>query len=221
MTKTFLLTIPLFALLTMSCGDFPKDAKHTLKNAENKILRVGISGYDSASKVSTNVIDHEIELVNLFAKEIHAEVSWVKGSQTNVIELLHNFELDMAIGGYTSPSPLEKEVAFTQPYKSETVKIGSPPNETIPDKINGQKVWVDNLLAASYVKKKGGIPVLTDSLRNNKGLLATTEQALIKVGAQVSDITLKKQEHVFAVPKGENAFLMKLEKFINKHDKSR
>jgi polar amino acid transport system substrate-binding protein len=221
MKKIILLLIPLLAIILNGCDDFPKDANGTLKKAENKVLRVGVAAYDSASKVSTDVIDDEVKLVNLFAEQIHSQVTWVKGSQTDIIELLHNFDLDIGIGGFTSPSPLEKEVAFTHPYQSDVLKIGGAPNEKLPGKIKGQRVWVTNLIAASFVKKEGGIPILTDTLVNNKGLIAANETQLIKIGAQVSNITLKKDEHVFAIPKGENALLMKLEKFLEEHGKSK
>ena len=217
MTK-FQLILFLLAVIS-ACKPFPKDANKTLEKAQKKVLKVGLSGYDSTANASRRSVDFEIDLVEGFAKEINAKIEWVKGPQSEIAHLLHYNYLHMAIGGYTSPSPFEKEVSFTKPYMLKAYKVGAAGNQAIPEDIKNKRVMVHCHMAAFYVQKEGGIPVLSDSLRAGNYLIAASEEDLKKIKVRLSEITLHEEKFVIAVPKGENAFLMRLEKFLDVHGK--
>ncbi len=211
-----------FVTLTLflgGCDRFPKDSRGTLEKVRNAILRVGLSSYDPAADASAEPVGNQINFVNQFAKELHAQVLWVRGSQEDITQLLSHYELHMAIGGYTPSSPFKKEVTLTKPYYKEKIMIagfGRP----VPPKIREQQVLVNNRLVAFYVKQKGGIPVMTNNfeIQGNK-LIAATEHALNKLDIQPDDKVLHELKYAVAVPMGENAFLIALEKFIDRYGK--
>lgn len=208
-------------LLCSSCRPFPRDPNNTLEEVKNKVLRVGLAHSDTSGRASSNPVSYEIKLVEEFARHLNARIEWVNGTQSDIIELLHHYQLHLAIGSYKKASPFKKDVAFSKPYLSEKIKVAAPVNSAVPQSIEGEKVLVSNHLAAYHVKEKGGIPVLVDSLMASTELVAASERDLTKLNVQHSGIVLHKQEFVIAAPKGENAFLIELEKFIDTYGKSK
>jgi polar amino acid transport system substrate-binding protein len=221
MMKKFVFAfMPLLVALN-SCDQYPRDAKGTLNRVQGKVLKVGLSGYDSTANTSDRNVHLELHLIQSFAQQVHARVEWVRGPQSEIIKLLHNNHLDMAIGGYTSPSPFEKEVSFTKPYFTERVVIAVPSNQSAPESIKGKKVTVTNHMVASVVKKKGGIPEFLDSLSSGSNLTAAALENLSGSGLKPTALVLNEEKFVIAVPKGENAFLIKLEHFLDTYGQAK
>ncbi|ARS34544.1 hypothetical protein CA264_03295 [Pontibacter actiniarum] len=206
-------------LLLVGCDNYPRDPEHTLENVKGHVLRVGVASngkWAQADGASPSGI--EVELVKGFAKELGAEIEWLPDAQSNILEKVEVHELDMAIGGFTKTSPWVKHLAFSQPHHTEKIKVGTLPSRTLPEEIEDLPVHVRrNSQAAVYVKKKEGQPVYVDQLQPGPYLVAATEEELQQLGLRVSDYTLHKEEYVVAIPKGENAFLMRLDKYIDKH----
>lgn len=221
MKKEAISTLSILMYVLAACKPFPKDPNDTLEGVQNKVLKVGLSAYDSTANTSARSIDFEISLAKQFAEELNAKIEWVRGPQSEIVELLHYNNLHMAIGGYTSPSPFEKKVSFSRPYLINKIMVGTGDNQAVPENIKGEKVVVGDHLAALYVRKKGGIPVFTDSLSRGNYLIAASEDELIKMNVKPTNILLHKEKFVIAVPKGENAFLIKLEHFIDRHGRAK
>ena len=215
--------ILIFITVTMGCDDFPKDPGNTLNDAKNNVLRVGIA--ESGKWAQVNNGDYtgiEVNLIKDYAKSINAEIKWIPGSQTHLIDLLNEDEIDVAIGGFTKKSPFEKHAGFTRPHHVEEIRLGIPAGNIIPDDIKDKEVWVEpGSEALVAVKKKKGKPVLIDSLSLPVNLVAAPTEELRKYNLQISDYTLTKVEHVIAIQKGENAFLESLERFIDKYEQKK
>ena len=77
---------------------------------------------------------------------------------------------------------------------------------------------VTNKMMAAYVQEEGGIPVLTTTLSGVLLPAIADEIELKEAGMYITDKELHKEEYVIAVKKGENAFLMELEKFIHEQE---
>lgn len=196
-------------LLTCGCGEFPKDSAGTLKSVRNDTLYAGIShniyfGQDTA-------------FINRFAKKLNATVVWTHGDHHYLIGLLENKALDLAIGGFTVDCPYDKEAALSRPYRIKRFKAGHPQKVSVKD-IKGARVLVTNKMMAAYVRKEGGIPVLAATLSGVLLPAIADEVELQKAGMYVTDKELHKEEYVIAVKKGENAFLMELEKYIHEQE---
>ena len=212
-----LLCSPLFFFA--SCGQFPKDPGNTLKTVTNGTLRAGIAEAGKwASLENDSAAGIEPELLRKYAQSINAEIEWTPASQDQLIKLLHEDEIDIAIGGFVKKSPFKKEAGWTRPHQTEKIKIGAPAEVPIPQDVEDQKILAKKGSAALLaLKKKKGIPIPYDTLPQPFTLIAAPEEELLRHNLQLSDYTLAKIEHVIAIQKGENAFLESLERFIESH----
>jgi ABC-type amino acid transport substrate-binding protein len=98
----------------------PRDSDGTLDRVRGKTLRVGLA--DSPPWVvarGDSVSGVEVRLVGALAEELHARPEWHRGSESGLLEALHERELDVVVGGLTADSPWAKRVAFTEPYQTE------------------------------------------------------------------------------------------------------
>lgn len=208
--KLLVLLLPLL----LSCSDFPRDAEGTLNRIKShREIRVGIiDGVSHPQPLAW--YRREIDLVKEFAARLDSKTIWIHGTQSSLLELLNKHELDIAIGGYTEDSPLKSEAAFTKPYTEERITIGVYANEPLPEKIKGLTIVVTDAAVAAYVKSKEALPVIKNEISDTDRYAAGPERALRAMNRQVSDITLHTERRVIAVPKGENALLVEVEKFI-------
>ena len=211
----------LLLLVLNGCDQFPKDPNNTLEKISGKKLKVGIaeSGEWASYKdgVATGI---EVEIIKGFAESIKAQIEWVPGSQDHIINLMSEHEVDICIGNFTKKSPFKKHAGFSIPFYTEKIKVGAPAGVTIPEEIEDVEVLVKkNSEAALVVKKEEAKPVLYDSVKNVDRLIVAPEMELQKHNLQVSEYDLKKIDHVIAIPKGENALLEKLDKYLDKHGK--
>lgn len=196
-------------LLSCGCRDFPRDSSATLKSVRNDTLYVGIS--------HNIYFGQDTTFINNFAKTLNATVMWTHGDHHYLVGLLENKALDLAIGGFTVNSPYEKEAALSRPYRIKRFKAGHPQKVAVKN-IKGARVLVTNKMMAAYVQEEGGIPVLAATLSGVLLPAIADEVELKKAGMYVTDKELHKEEYVIAVKKGENAFLMELEKFIHEQE---
>jgi hypothetical protein len=100
-----------FVLLLSGCGlQVPVDPDGTLDRVRDGELRVGLTADSPAEEV----------LVEGFAEQVGAEVSWREGGEEQLMTALEDGELDLVIGGLTDASPWSTHAAITRPY-AETV----------------------------------------------------------------------------------------------------
>ena len=211
----FICLIPV--VLFWGCN-YPKDPNNTLEKIKHRTIRVGISEspqlceYSIGNNEPTGV---EVELIKGYAQSIDAKIEWIKGSQEQIVDLIKEYEVDVAIGGYSKNSAFKTHVGLTRPYKTEKIKVGAGAGSTIPKEIEEKEVVVKRgSQALVAVSKNKGIPVIKDSITMADGLVAGPEEELLKLGLSVSEYNLDKVEHVIAVPKGENGLLKDLENYI-------
>ncbi len=108
--------VMVLAFLLASCG-LPRDPEGTLERVDGSSMRVGIT--DSPPwTVLTNDEPAGVEpaLIEEFARDLAAEIEWVEGSESEILEQMELGHLDLAIGGFTVDNPWAKRVSFIQPY---------------------------------------------------------------------------------------------------------
>lgn len=206
------------AILLMRCN-IPRDPDHTLQKVKGDKLMVGITENrpwtDLSSAEPKGV---EVNMVEAIAQMLNAEIEWKEGSETELMEALKAKELHLVIGGITKKTPWSKHIGLTNPYKTTIVYIGVPQGATMPDNINNMEVGVTlGTATAEYVRKKGGKPVKVIELEEFNGPVAGYEWELKRLGFQITAIKLHESKRVFAVTRGENAWVMFLEKYMEDH----
>lgn len=157
----------------------------------------------------------EAALITAFADELSLAVEWHWGSADSLFMALANYQLDIVVGGITDINPWQAEVAFTVPYYTSRALVGVPPSDPLISDLDGMKVMVRQGSAlVALVEDQGGIVVSMKTLAGADGPLAAEEWEIRGLGFQPTSIQLTNYNHVMAVPRGENALIMRLEKFL-------
>jgi polar amino acid transport system substrate-binding protein len=212
-----IVAILIYLLSLAACDDYPRDPKGSLKEVENQVLKVGAAEFvpwitfDDGKVTGT-----EAELVEQFARSLGAKVEWIKGSEGLLMNMLEANELHLVVGGITADSPWARHVALTRPYHKQQYVICSTDATVSPQRVENQKVALaKNSPLGLQIKDKGGIPDRLDSLENHRGLIAISADERDRYSCGHDDVQLKPTEHVMAIPMGENALLMAVEKFLH------
>lgn len=205
--------------LCVSCENYPRDPEGTLKKTEGKILRVGITEnppfvlFEKEGPGGT-----EVQLIKAFAKDLNADIRWIKGSEATIFTLLKKGAIDIAAGGFRHQSVWKKHVHFTNPHDTIILKWGVPPGQDIPTQLKGKTIYVENGLAAGVaVEKQDARIVYLDTLQGHEPLVVAPAEELIKLKYNTSEDVLAEEKVSFAIQKGENAFLKRLEIFIKEY----
>jgi polar amino acid transport system substrate-binding protein len=205
------------ALPLTACEDFPRDPGHTLEQVRNGELRVGVRESEPWAMRNDNIVSGvEAGLVQKLARRLNAKIRWVAPGpgRAEPFDALYRGQLDLVIGGITQDNPWSGRVTFTRPYLTSATVIASKWTLT---SVEGERVLVDP--AFPHMQKLmdlGAVPVF------EKRGLAADPQLQVKpfwaLSASESVITtLVEDRHVFALPPGENAWLVYVDGFLQSH----
>lgn len=197
--------------LLAGCDDYPRDPNDTLETVAGGTMRVGLAtGSPWVMPESDPPGGVSVGLIRELADALDADVTWFRASETEVLEALARGQLDLVAGGLTSDNPWRTHVAFTRPFYRERIVVAAP-EPTPLDDLDGVAVAVTpGSLAAALVEARGGIAAPPDA--------ATGYEA--KPGWQLGAsehpvLELETRAHVFAVPQGENAWLIAIDRFLS------
>jgi ABC-type amino acid transport substrate-binding protein len=119
------------AALLAGCGsvvpdDFPADPDGTLDRVRDKgVLRVGASPRSGWVDVADEPPSgREPRLVAGFADHLAAEVDWTVAGEEELVRLLEEGEIDLAVGGFTEDNAWVDKVGLTRAY-TEVVVSGT------------------------------------------------------------------------------------------------
>lgn len=197
-------------------GPYPTDPEHTLTRVRHGTLRVGYT--EAAPWVmpsSAGPQGIEPALVRSLAQHLGARLEWIPGTEQHLFEALKEHELDLLIAGLTDGSPWKEVVGLTRPYAQTTLYVGAAPGTPLAA-LRGQRVAVAAGTAVGhYVRQHGGQPLYYAQLPGGAPLAAGYEWQLAGWGyRRLPDSRLQQENHVLAVPPGENAWLLALETFL-------
>jgi polar amino acid transport system substrate-binding protein len=212
-----ILATAILAAVTLNACGIPRDSEGTLDRVEGDTMRVGITENPPWTDLSGGrPAGVEVDLIEGFAETLQAQVEWFDGSEAELMEALEKRELDVVVGGFAADDPWAQVVTFTQPYAETSTSVGVPPGQQPPQEIDGVRVATERgRETAALVEDAGGVPVEVDDLSGSPGLVAGEEWELETLGLVPSEIELDKAQHVVAVPLGENAWLVRLERFLS------
>ncbi len=177
-------------------------------------MRVGITANPpwTAAEGPSGV---EVELAEELARSLDARIEWVDGGHAELLTALEHREVDLAIGGFTADDPWSKEVTFTQPYFTVRTMVGIAPGALPPKDLTGVRVTVEaDSEAVHVVTQNDGVPVEVESLEEAEPPVVAEEWEIRALGLQPTDVILDEAQHVMAVPLGENAWLVQIERFL-------
>jgi polar amino acid transport system substrate-binding protein len=204
------------------CGcPYPRDPEGTLDRVRGGVLRVGVTQADPWVTVDDQGVPSgvEVELVTRFAETVDAEVEWVEGSESELMEALHGRQLDVVIAGLTRQSEWQRVAALTRPFVTTQVVIGAPDERTaarLSEDLGGERIAVEanSAEAAKLEEDTDAVVVPVDDLTAVDGPAAVPDYLLDDLGLVRTDAELDEHEQAMAVPMGENAFLVALERFL-------
>jgi polar amino acid transport system substrate-binding protein len=157
----------------------------------------------------------EVDLVKDLAQELGSRVEWVRGSESELLQSLHVFRLDLVIGSIKADTLWSDRVGLTRPYVETTSIIGLPSGVTLDAKLDGVQIAVAaSDPVAKEVEDQGAQPVADVELRAARLPVLTEDWQVARWGMQPTARVFAKHERVFAVPPGENGWLMALERFL-------
>ena len=208
----------LVVLIAASC-DFPRDPRGTLEGVRKGTMRVGIVENDPWTRMEEgHASGVEVELLKDFARKLGTEASFVSGTTPELLEAAKEAEVDVLIGGFTSTSPgvsEGKEAGVTGSYLTTRFVVGVPSGRPTFDDLSGREIAVERIDAtAALLKEEGAVPVPVDDLSTAKMPVAAYEWQLEAWGFKTIGVELPEEEHVMAVPLGENGWLVELERFL-------
>ena len=219
-TRTILKVLLVLALLPAGCG-IPRDPEGTLERVRGGTLRAGIT----ASAPWTTLEGGrpggvEVELVERFAGELGARVEWVDGSEADLMAALEMRELDLVVGGLTADTPWQAKAAITRSYATTRVVVAVPSSQPVPEDIAGLRVAVEDGTEEAGIleDKTDAIAVRVPDVTDVRGsAVAIEEWRLADLDLRDTGVHLSRSKHVMATPMGENAFLVRLERFLIAH----
>lgn len=202
-------------LVAPAACELPRDPETTLERVSGGTLRVGIASHDPWVVLEPDgPAGVEVEIVERFAEEIDAEIEWVEGEVEELAAAVHVRELDLLIAGLTRTSKISSEAALTHPYLTTQVVVATPPGENLED-IAGVEVAVEaNTEAAGILEKTDAVPVRVEDVTKVGGPVAIENYLLDDLDLEDTGVRLIETDHVMAVPHGENAWLVRLERFL-------
>jgi polar amino acid transport system substrate-binding protein len=211
--------ITLLAALPAAACQYPRDPDGTLNRVEGGTMRVGVTAADpwvllDGADPSGGV---EVELARRFARDLGARIEWVHGSEEELVDAAKEGQVDLILAGLTSKSRWKKDVAFTRPYLETRTVVGAPAGASYPDDFAGVPVAVE--LGA---EEEGLLEQRTDArvvpvadLGSRAGEPAAVHDYLLDdLDLTDTGTELDAAKHVMAVKLGENAFLVRLERYL-------
>jgi polar amino acid transport system substrate-binding protein len=219
-----LVIVLLSAAVAVAACQYPRDPDGTLNRVEGGVMRVGVTEADPWVLLEGDrpVGGAEVELARRFAREVGARIEWVQGSEEELVDAAKEGQVDLIAAGLTNKSRWKKDVAFTRPYVETRTVVGVPADESFPSDFAGVPVAAElgseeeGLLAQKTEARV--VPVA--SLERRAGRPAAVPHYLLDDLALIDSGTeLGEAKHVMAVKLGENAFLVRLERFLlNRED---
>ena len=217
-------------LLCTGCDRFPQDPQHSLQQIlQRGTMRVGVTESPpwivGGPPGKANGL--EGKLLADFADELGVDIEWHWGSAEDHFEALKRYELDVVAAGLTRRNPWRKHVGFSISYYTSEVVIGVPPSEpessseSLLTDLTGVTVAMRPASGLQRIlEERGANVIVREKLDTVDGPIAAEAWEIEGMGFRKTEIRLQKHRHVMAIPRGENALLMRLEDLLLRRSKT-
>jgi hypothetical protein len=200
----------------------PRDPQKTSARVKEGTLRAGAMVNPPWSwSHGHEVRGVEVEAVQRMAAGLGSKVEWTFGSESDLLEGLQAFQLDLVVGGLQGDTPYRPKLGLSRPYFISEVRVGVPAGSAEGAVIKGMRVGVAaGDPVARRLEREGAIPVRTRESDRFYGPRAGALWELRAWGYEAVGPVLEEVEQVWAVPPGENSWLSVVEQFLGgvQHD---
>jgi polar amino acid transport system substrate-binding protein len=199
----------------VGCTSPPADPEGTLDRIRGGTLRAGAVANDPWVTVDNGDLGGvEVRLLEEFAAQLEADTEWTVASEQELFGALEQGQLDVVVGGLVSDNPFSMHAAFTHPYVTSQVVVGTPPDLKSED-MAGIEVSVEaGTQAAGVLEKTDAVPVFVEDIAESKGAAAVEKWLLDDLELEDTGVRLVESDHVMAVRLGENGWMVALEMFL-------
>lgn len=207
------------ALVVGAACQYPRDVNGTLERVTGGTLRVGVIPGDPFVKLEGGRPGGvEPRLVEAFARELDAQVEYTEGGEEKLAEALRERDLDLVIGGLTRRSQAKKQAVPTRPYLRTELVLGAPPGarDKIPDRVLVEAGTASGGLLERATQAQA-VPI--DDVREARGRAAVVDDWLLDDLGLEEVADLRDDAHVMLAVPGENAFFVRLERFLRANER--
>ncbi|MEV6596162.1 transporter substrate-binding domain-containing protein [Actinoplanes sp. NPDC051346] len=203
-------------LLVGGCG-WPRDTGTTLADVRDGVLRVGVTESPpwAWAPDQGDPQGAEVWLVQRLAQRLGARIEWYPGSETALMPALKDRVLDLVVGGLDAQSPWIEHASLTRPYVTTRTFIAVPPGVAVPDDLSGVRIAVPAGTAeVAALTSEDADVVAVPEVTGSEGLPVVVGEWRLGDKLRASEHELAKQDHVWAVPPGENGWQVQVEHFL-------
>lgn len=212
-----LLLLAAVLMLALSGCRYPKDIEGAMERIEGGVLRVGVSENPPwVIESDSGPAGLEVELVQALADTLNTNIEWHWGNESNLLLALEHHQLDLVISGLTENAPISQLASPTNAYYQSHYKIGAPPGVVLPDTLEGQDISIPvvNHIAHS-LEKEGAHVNFNPTNEASENLVVRPTWWLLAHGYEIGHETLATDSHVMALPHGENAWMMTVQRHLD------
>lgn len=210
--------IGLMMLIVLSACRYPDDVQHTLQRIEGGTMHVGLAeNRPWVIQTDGEPAGLEPEILRALAEQLGARIQWHWGSESQLLQALQQYQLDIVVAGFVEKSPMSKETIFSKAYHQDTYRVGFPAHsDPIPSTLKNLKVQLARVNhIGDALRDQGAIPV--DLIASTEGPVAAPEWWLQAHGLQPGPWKLATDAHVMALPPGENAWILAVQRHLTNH----
>lgn len=211
---TLLGILPAVALL--GCR-YPKDIEHTMERIQDGVLEVGVTENPPwVIRSEDGPAGLEPEIIRSLAEQLNSEIRWHWDSEDDLLAALQHRQLDLVIGGLTKRSRLSSQAALTRPYYQSRYTVGVRSGAQLPTSLDGVEVAIPpiNHIHAA-LKDENANPVKVIDITHTESPVAAPTWWLSAHGLDAGSWEIITDKHVMALPKGENAWMLALQRHLN------
>lgn len=220
--RTYTLWLCLFISLTLLGCRYPKNIERDMSSIEGGTLYIGVTENPPwIIRQDQQPRGLEADLLNAFADTLNATVEWQWGSENELLQALKHHQLDIVAGGLTSNTRISQLAAATRPFYTTQHTLGFKAEETqtqraSPPPLQQSDVALPRLNTVyQAIEELGATPVISANPERTQGWVAGPTWWLKAHGFTVTSHTLAKEKHVMALPKGENALMLALQRHLH------
>lgn len=204
-------------VLTSGCG-LPRDSGTTLRDVRGGVLRVGVTENPPWTETPGDgePAGAEAVLVRQFAERLGATVEWYPGSESALMSAVKDRVLDLVIGGLDAKAPWTAEASLTKSFVTMRTVVAAAPGTTVPDDLSGTRVAVQAGTAeVAALTAEGAVVVAVPEITGAEDVpVVVGEWRLSELNLVASKHELGAQDHVWALPPGENGWQAEVERFL-------
>lgn len=208
----------LVLVMTSGCR-YPKDIEHSLERIQGGVMRAGVSENPPwVIRTASGPAGLEPEMIKTLARQLDAEVQWHWGTESELMLALAERQLDIAAGGLIKQSSLSKDATFSQPYFQTDFSVGFPARSPhIPQTLQDIKVQLSPVSPiGGKLRSQDAIPILTE-VYDDAMPIAAPIWWLKAHGFQPGPWVLATDKHVIALPPGENAWILVVQRHLDSY----